>query len=55
MKTQKRQAVKNTACLRLKRVNNGLDVGLRLAQALDAVARFPLATLFEEIDALETF
>jgi hypothetical protein len=54
IQAQKRQAVRNTACLRLERVNNGLDVGLGLAQALDAVARFPLAALFEEIDALET-
>lgn len=31
-----------------------LDVGLGLAEALDAVARFPLAALLEKIDALET-
>jgi hypothetical protein len=32
-----------------------LDVGLGLAQALDAVARFPLATLLEQVHALEAF
>jgi len=31
-----------------------LDVGLGLAETLDAVARFPLAALFEDVDALET-
>ena len=30
------------------------DVGLRLAEALDSVARIPLAALLEDIDALET-
>jgi hypothetical protein len=37
----------------MKRIN-GLDVGLGLAQTLHAIARFPLATLFEQIDAFET-
>jgi hypothetical protein len=38
---------------KLKRIN-GLDVGLGLAQPLHAIASFPLATLFEQIDAFET-
>ena len=50
--TIKRQAVE-TACLRMKRRNDS-DVGLGLAQALNAIASFPLATLFEQIDAFET-
>jgi hypothetical protein len=33
---------------------DALDVGLGLAETLDAVARFPLTTLFEQVDALET-
>ena len=31
-----------------------LDVGLCLTEALNAVARLPLAALFEQIDAFET-
>ena len=31
-----------------------LDVGLGLAEALNAVARFPLTALFEQVDAFET-
>jgi hypothetical protein len=31
----------------------GLDVGLGLAEALDAVAGLPLAALFQDVDALE--
>jgi hypothetical protein len=41
------------ACLELKK-RCGSDVGLGLAQTLDAVARFPLAAFFEQIDAFET-
>jgi hypothetical protein len=32
-----------------------LDVGLGLAQALDAVARLPLTALFKDINAFESF
>ena len=52
MAKQKRQAV-DAACLDLKR-RNDLDVGLGLAQTLHAIASFPLAALFEQIDAFET-
>jgi hypothetical protein len=31
----------------------GLDVGFGLAETLDAIARFPLAALLEQGDALE--
>jgi hypothetical protein len=37
-----------------EKFTRGSNLGLGLAQALDAVARFPLAALFEQIDALET-
>jgi hypothetical protein len=47
---KKRQAAK-TACRKGRKRKS--DVGLRLAQALDAVARLPLVTLPEELDALE--
>jgi hypothetical protein len=36
-----------------KRVEANSDVGLGLAEALDAVARLPLAALLEQIDALK--
>jgi hypothetical protein len=32
----------------------GLDVGLGLAKTLHAIASFPLAAFFEQIDAFET-
>jgi hypothetical protein len=37
----------------LEKFTRGSNVGLGLAQALDAVAGLPLAALFEQIDALE--
>jgi hypothetical protein len=37
-----------------KRKSDNSDVGLGLAETLDAVAGFPLAALFQEVDALET-
>jgi hypothetical protein len=33
--------------------SGGLDVGLGLAQTLNAIAGFPLTALLEDIDALE--
>jgi hypothetical protein len=36
------------------RAAHGSNFGLGLAQALDAVAGFPLATLFEQVDAFKT-
>ena len=50
-KTQKRQAVKN--CLPFCETDGRLDVRLGLAETGDALALFPLATLFEDGDALE--
>jgi hypothetical protein len=41
-------------CLPENEKDNGLDVGLGLAQTLHAIASFPLAALFEQIDAFET-
>ena len=52
LSNKKRQAV-DAACLDVKRENDS-DVGLGLAQALNAVARFPLAAFFEQLDAFET-
>jgi hypothetical protein len=43
----------DAACLEFER-RKDLDVGLGLAQTLHAIASFPLATLFEQIDAFET-
>ncbi len=47
---KKKQAAE-TACQ--KREPTGSDVGLGLAEALDAIARLPLTALLEEVDALE--
>jgi hypothetical protein len=33
----------------------GLDVGLSLAQALNAIAGLPLTTLLKQVDTLEAF
>jgi len=49
---KKTQAVE-TACRDWKERNDS-DVGLGLAQTLNAIAGFPLAALFEQIDAFET-
>jgi hypothetical protein len=46
----KRQAAE-TACREKER--QSLDVGLRLAETLDAVAGLPLTTFLENIDALK--
>src|SRR5690349_10096715 len=49
---KKRQAA-NTACR--KGTRNGSDVGLGLAEALDAIAGLPQAALPQKIDPLEAF
>jgi hypothetical protein len=48
---QKKAGSENCLLEREKRV--GSDVGLGLAEALDAVAGFPLAALFQQVHALE--
>jgi hypothetical protein len=49
---QKKAGSRKTACS--DKNGDGLDVGLGLAEALNAIAGFPLAALFEEVDAFET-
>jgi hypothetical protein len=49
---KKRQAAVN--CLPGKG-RTGLDVGLGLAQTLDAVAGLPLAAFLQQVDPLEAF
>jgi hypothetical protein len=50
----KKAGVENTACLNRKgKMLDGLDVGLGFAETENAITRFPLAALLEEIDALE--
>jgi hypothetical protein len=54
---QKRQAVKHSLPLKNERADcvpcGRSNVGLRLAQALHAIAGLPLAAFLEEIDAFE--
>jgi hypothetical protein len=49
---KKRQAAE-TACRKGTRVDS--DVGLRLAETLNAIAGLPQAALPQEVDALEAF
>ena len=51
-KGAQKKAGSNTACQKsVLRINS--DVGLGLAQTLNAVARLPLPALLEQVDALE--